>query len=297
MNRIQIQNDIITDDWPVYFIAEIGINHNGDIELAKKLIDVACLCGCNSVKFQKRTPELCVPENKKNELRETPWGTMTYLEYRKRMEFGEKEFKIIDSYCRQKNITWFASPWDIPSLQFLESFNVPCHKIPSALLTDENLLEATKNTGKPVFLSTGMSTECEIDHAINILSEVPLIVLHCNSSYPADAAELNLNVVENLKKKYPNCIIGYSGHERGYTASIAAAMMGARVVERHITLDRAMWGSDHAASLEFDALRRLVRDLRLLPTWLGDGQKKVYPSELILMEKLRKNNSTIQKKS
>jgi N-acetylneuraminate synthase len=287
MKKIKINNKTIYEDWPVFVIAELGINHNGDVELAKKLIDIACICGCDAVKFQKRTPELCVPENKKNEPKETPWGKMTYLEYRKHVEFGKEQYKVINKYCQEKNIIWFASPWDLPSLAFLEEFEVPCYKIPSAMLTNKKLLKAIQKIGKPTLLSTGMSTIPQIDKAISSLKQAPLIILHCNSSYPSEASELNLTVTTAYKKRYPKHIIGYSGHEKGYTASLVAAVLGARVIERHITLDRAMWGTDQAASLEFDALRRLVRDLSLLPIWMGDGQKKVYPSELIVMEKLR----------
>ena len=283
----KIGNKRISKNGPVFFIAEIGINHNGDIETAKDLIDLASFCKCDAVKFQKRTPELCVPENQKNNLKETPWGRMTYFDYKKKMEFDEESYKIINRYCNKKDMLWFASPWDIPSVDFLEEFNIPCYKIPSALLTERKLLEKVREVGKPVLLSTGMSTLAEIDNAVNILSDTPLVIMHCNSSYPADASELNLRAIHMYQKKYPNHIIGYSGHEKGYSASLVAAVLGARVIERHITLDRTMWGSDQAASLELDGLRRIVRDLSHLPEWFGDGKKRVYESELPIREKLR----------
>ena len=289
--QIKIKDRIISEDKPVFFVAEIGINHNGSIEISKKIIDMACLTKCDAVKFQKRTPELCVPEIKKNEPKDTPCGRMTYLEYKKRMEFNREQYEIIDSYCRKKNIIWFASPWDLPSVDFLEEFNVPCYKIASAMLTHRKLLEKVRGTGKPIFLSTGMSTLSEVDKAVKLLDDSPLVIMHCNSSYPADDSELNLKVIETYKKRYPNHIIGYSGHEKGYTASLIAALLGVKVIERHITLDRTMWGSDQAASLEFAGLRRLTRDLSLLPLWLGDGEKKVFKSEKIISEKLRNVNT------
>ena len=291
MKQIIIKNRTISEGWPVFFVAEIGVNHNGSIEIAKELIDMASFSKCDAVKFQKRTPELCLPENKKNEPKNTPWGLMTYLEYKKRMEFNMEQYKIIDNYCKKKDIIWFASTWDLPSVDFLEEFDVPCYKIPSAMLTNKKLLETVRDTGKPIILSTGMSTISEIDKAVSLLGDVPLIIMHCNSSYPTKDAELNLRVIETYRKMYPNHIIGYSGHEKGYTASLVAAALGARVIERHITLDRTMWGSDHAASLELSGLRRLTRDLSLFPLWLGDGEKKVFNSEILIREKLRRKNT------
>jgi N-acetylneuraminate synthase len=287
MTKIKIKNKTISNDWPVFFVAEIGINHNGNIDTARELIDLASFCKCDAVKFQKRTPELCVPENQKNHYKDTPWGRLTYLEYKRRLEFSREQYEEIDSYCRKKDILWFASPWDLPSVDFLEDFNVSCYKIPSAMLTNRRLLEKTKSTKKPILLSTGMSTISEIDKAINFLSTVPLVILHCNSSYPAENSELNLRAIETYKKRYPGHILGYSGHEKGYTASLVAAVMGARVIERHITLDRTMWGSDQAASLELSGLQRLTRDLSLLPLWLGNGKKIVFNSEMPIRKKLR----------
>lgn len=291
MKQIKIKEDIISDHSPIYLIAEIGINHNGSIELAKKLIDMAVSCKCNAVKFQKRTLELCVPEHMKNDPKMTPWGKMSYLDYKKRIEFDDSQYKIIDEYCKKNKITWFASPWDVPSVEFLEKFDVPCYKIPSAMLTNKILLKKIIKINKPVFLSTGMSTQDEVDRAVNILKDLPLVIMHCNSSYPAEDSELNLKVIETYQKKFHNHVIGYSGHERGYTASLVAAVLGAKVIERHITIDRTMWGSDQAASLEHSGLRRLRRDLSLLSEWLGDGVKKLYDSEKPIKEKLRYVNN------
>ena len=291
MKEIRIKNKIISADSPIFFVGEIGINHNGSIENAKKLIDMANLCEIDAVKFQKRTPEICVPEHKKNEIRETPWGDITYLEYRKKIEFGEEEYKQIDEYCKTKNTIWYASPWDIPSVDFLEQFNVPCYKIASAKLTDRELLEKVSKLDKPIFLALGMSTEEEIDKAIKVLKNNDLVLMHCNSSYPAPDNELNLNFIKTLKKKYPDHIIGYSGHELGISASLIAAELGAKVIERHITLDRAMWGTDQAASIEYSGLRRLIRDLRKLEVWKGDGVKKVSKAEKIVRDKLRDKNT------
>ncbi|MHA1275222.1 MAG: N-acetylneuraminate synthase family protein [Promethearchaeota archaeon] len=291
MKEIKIKNKIISNTSNVFFIAEIGINHNGSLENALKLIDLACLCGADAVKFQKRTPEICVPEHKKSLPYDTPWGEITYLEYRKKIEFNYKQYKIIDNYCREKDIIWFASPWDLPSVDFLEQFDIPCYKIASAKLTDKELIEKIKSLGKPVFLSTGMSTETQIEKAINLLKNLPLVIMHCNSSYPAPDDQLNLNYIPILKKKYPDYIIGYSGHENGISASIVAATLGARVIERHITLDRAMWGSDQAASLGFSGLRRLIRDLKKIDIWRGDGTKRISREEQRLSEKLRNKNT------
>lgn len=291
MKEIRIFDKIISDNSPVFFAGEIGINHNGSLETAKQIIDLAKICELDAVKFQKRTLELCVPDKIKNRIKETPWGDMTYLEYKKKIEFDEIEYKEIDRYCKEKNIIWFGSVWDEPSVDFLEKFHVPCYKIPSAHLTNRELLEKIKDLDKPIFLSTGMSTEKEIEKAVNILDDNDLIIMHCNSSYPAQNGELNLNYIKKLQNKFPDKIIGYSGHEEGISASLIAANLGAKVIERHITLDRAMWGTDQAASIEFSGLRRLSRDLKKLPLWLGDGKKKVYDSEKKVKEKLRLKNT------
>lgn len=291
MKEIRIENKTISGNSPVFVIAEIGINHNGSLETAKKLIDMANICDVDAVKFQKRTPEICVPENKKNVLYETPWGDIPYIDYKKKVEFGEVEYREIDNYCKSKNLIWFASPWDLPSVEFLEKFDVPCYKIASAKLTDRELLEKISKLDKPIFLSLGMSIEGEIDKAVNILKDNELILLHCNSSYPAPDEDLNLSYIQKLEEKYPDHLIGYSGHEYGITASIIAVQMGAKVIERHITLDRAMWGSDQAASIEFSGLRRLVRDLKKIEIWRGDGIKRITKLEIIIKEKLRDKNT------
>lgn len=291
MQKIKIKDKIISEDSPIFFIAEIGINHNGSLDNALKLIDMANLCEVDAVKFQKRTPEICVPDFKKDQIRKTPWGRITYLEYKKKVEFGESEYKEIDNHCKKKGIIWFASPWDLPSVDFLEKFDPPCYKIASAKLTDKKLLEKVKRLNKPILLSSGMSTGKEIEKAVKILNDTPLILMHCNSCYPAPDEELNLNYIKTLKKKYPNHIIGYSGHELGISASLIAADLGAKVIERHITLDRAMWGSDHAASIEFSGLRRLIRDLRKLKVWKGDGIKNISEGEKLVKKKLRNKNT------
>jgi N-acetylneuraminate synthase len=287
MKEIKIRNKTITREGSVFFIGEIGINHNGSLEIAKQIIDIAKIYGVDAVKFQKRVPELCVPEDQKNLPKETPWGTMTYLEYKKRMEFGEREYKEIDRYCKEKGIIWFASPWDMPSIDFLEKFDVSCYKVPSAKLTDKDFLLKLKSLKKPIILSTGMSTENEIKKAVEILYGSDLVIMHCNSSYPAKDGDLNLNYIKKLLKEFPEHIIGYSGHEQGITASIAAATLGATVVERHITLDRAMWGTDQAASIEIEGIRRLSRDLHKVNTWLGNGNKIVTEDEEKIKKKLR----------
>jgi N-acetylneuraminate synthase len=284
---IEINNKKIGVGSPVYVIAEIGINHNGDIDIAKKLIDVAVQSGCDAVKFQKRTPEICVPEEQKSIPRETPWGTMSYFEYKKRIEFGESEFNEIDKYSKTLGIDWFASPWDVPSVDFLESFKTPCHKIASACLTDGELLTAINKTGKPTIISTGMSSLEEIDKAVKILADVPLAIAQSTSTYPCENNELNLRAIATLGNRY-GIPAGYSGHERGVQATIAAVALGATFIERHITLDRSMWGTDHSASLEPAGLERLVRDIRIVELALGDGAKRVYDSEIPIRAKLRR---------
>jgi len=286
-NKVSVGEKFIGEGAPVYIIAEIGINHNGDIEIAKQLMDVAVETGCDAVKFQKRTPEICVPEEQKSIPRETPWGTMTYFEYKKRIEFEQKEFEQIDAYAKKIGIDWFASPWDVPSVDFLESFNVPCQKIASACLTDSELLTAINKTKTTTILSTGMSSMQEIDKAVSLLSGVPLAIAQATSTYPAEASELNLRAIQTFAEKY-NVPVGYSGHERGLQVTIAAVALGATFIERHITLDRSMWGTDHSASLEPEGLKKLVRDIRIIELALGDGKKKVYDSEIPIRAKLRR---------
>ena len=284
---VPVGNKHIGVGQPVYVIAEIGINHNGDIEIAKQLMDVAVEAGCDAVKFQKRTPEICVPEEQKNIPRDTPWGMMTYFEYKERIEFGQSEFEQIDAYAKKIGVDWFASPWDVPSVEFLEKFNVPCQKVASACLTDSELLAALDKTGTTTILSTGMSSIEEIDRAVSRLTHVPLAIAQATSTYPAEPAELNLRTIQTFSEKY-DVPVGYSGHERGLQVTIAAVALGATFIERHITLDRSMWGTDHSASLEPEGLKKLVRDIRIIELALGDGKKKVYDSEIPIRAKLRR---------
>jgi len=272
--------------YPTYIIGEIGINHNGDLENCKKLIDAAAAAGCNAVKFQKRTPELCVPEAQKSVVRETPWGLMTYLEYRHRIELKDDQYAEIDRYAKSKGLHWFASCWDVPSVDFIERFQPVAYKVASASLTDDELLRYTASKGRPVLLSTGMSTQDEIDRAVTLFDKSRLVLLHATSTYPCSPDELNLRMISTLRTRY-GVPVGYSGHETGLQTTVAAVALGACLVERHITLDRAMWGTDQAASVEPAGLVRLVRDIRVLERAFGDGVKRVYPSELPIRAKLR----------
>ena len=271
---------------PVFIVAEIGINHNGDIEVAKRLIDAAAAAGADAVKFQKRTPELCVPEDQKSVKRETPWGSMTYLDYRYKVEFDLNQYSELGAYAGVRGLEFFASPWDIPSLDFLVSLNHPALKIASACLTDLELLEKAKLSGLPVIASTGMSTMEQIDSAMGVLDRSRIVLCHTTSAYPCDIAELNLRMIGTLRDRF-KVPIGYSGHEVGLGTSLAAIALGAVFLERHITLDRAMWGSDQAASIEPLGFAKLVRDVRAIECALGDGVKKVYESEQAPMKKLR----------
>jgi N-acetylneuraminate synthase len=268
-------------------VAEIGINHNGDVGLARQLIAAAAMAGCDAVKFQKRTPELCVPEDQRGLLRETPWGLVTYLDYRERMEFGREQFCEIQRTCTMHEITWFASAWDMPSVDFMAEFDPPCYKIASAMLTDDDLLRHHRSTGKPLILSTGMSTIEQIDHAVDVLGTHQLVLLHCTSTYPAKPAELNLETIRFLRERYA-VPVGYSGHEVGLATTVAAVAIGACAIERHITLDRSLWGSDQAASVEPHGFHRLVRDIRTVEAARGDGVKVVYESEAPLRARLRR---------
>ncbi|MBP2704116.1 N-acetylneuraminate synthase family protein [Microbispora sp. RL4-1S] len=275
---VRIGRSLVGPGQPVYVIGEIGINHNGDVDIARKLIDVAADAGCQAVKFQKRTPEICVPLDQRDQIRQTPWGEMTYMEYKIRTEFGADEYGHIAKYCEERGIDWFASPWDVPSVEFLESMDAVAHKIASASVTDHELLRALAATGKPLILSTGMSTIEEIDRAVEILGTERLVMMHATSTYPLPPEEANLRMIHTLQERY-GVPVGYSGHERGLQISLAAVTLGAVTVERHITLDRTMWGSDHAASLEPSGLEHLVRDIRIIETALGDGVKRVYAGE------------------
>jgi len=288
--EVHIGNKIIGQGQPTFIIAEIGINHNGDLTVAKRLIDVAVMAGCDAAKFQKRTPEKAVPAELRDVMRETPWGLLSYLEYRHKVEFGYPEYSEINRYCQEKGIFWFASCWDEDSVDFIEQFSPPCFKIASASLTDAPLLEKIRSTRRPAMLSTGMSTLDEIRAAVKILGQRNLLIAHSTSTYPCPPEELNLRVIQTLQAEF-DCPVGYSGHEVGLQATFAAVTLGAAFVERHITLDRAMWGSDQAASVEPWGLMRLVRDIRVIERALGDGQKKVYESELKARERLRRNNS------
>lgn len=284
--RVKIGNKWVGEGEPTFIVAEIGINHNGDINLAKKLIDMAVFAGCDAVKFQKRTVELVYTKEELERPRESPFGN-TNGDLKRGLEFGEKEYREIDRYCKQRGIIWFASPWDLKSVDFLEKFNVPCYKIASACLTDNELLKYVRSKRRPIIMSTGMSTKEEIKRAVKVLGEKDLILLHCTSTYPSKLEELNLNVIPWLRKTF-NCPIGYSGHETGIVEPVIAVTLGACLVEKHITLDRAMWGSDQAASLEPNGLNRMVRDIRNTPICQGDGKKRVFESEISIMKKLRK---------
>lgn len=286
--KIKIGDKYVGDGEPTYVIAEIGINHNGSVELAKKMIAGAATAGADAVKFQKRTPEICVPKDQWYIERDTPWGRMTYIDYRYKVEFGKEEYTEIDRFCKEHNIRWFASCWDEPSVDFIEQFDVPAYKAPSASLTDIELLKKMKSTGKPLMISTGMSTMEEIEAAVNSIGEDNLLIAHATSTYPCKVEELNLRVINTLQNKYPNIPIGYSGHEVGLAPTWAAVTLGACFVERHITLDRAMWGTDQAASVEIGGLIRLISNIRDIEASLGDGIKKVYESEMSSRKKLRR---------
>lgn len=282
----EIAGRTIGEGYPTYIIAEIGINHNGSLEIAKKLIAIAQSIGCDAVKFQKRNPELCVPANERDHMRETPWGYISYMEYRHRVELGEDDFRQIDQYCGEHKIAWFASCWDRDSVDFIRAFHPPCIKIPSACLTDRELLQHCRSSGVPLILSTGMSTLDKIESAVSILGTDRLLLAHCTSTYPCRNEELNLRMIPRLRELYP-CPVGYSGHEVGLATSLAAVALGACFVERHITLDRAMWGSDHAASVEPLGMGRLIKDIRAIEAALGDGIKRVYESERKAATRLR----------
>jgi len=286
MEEVIINNRKIGSGNPSYIIAEIGINHNGDINIAKKLITLAAGAGCDAVKFQKRNPEVCVPKHQRDIIRETPWGNMTYFDYKKKIEFGIEEFTEIDRFCKEVNIPWSASPWDNDSIDFLEKFDLPFIKIPSAKLTDDNYLKHVKKLGRTLILSSGMSSLDQLDHAFGILGKENLIILHACSAYPASYSDLNLRLIPYLKERY-DVPIGYSGHETGLPSTVAAVALGACVVERHITLDRAMWGTDHAASLGPSGLNKLMSEIRVVEMSMGDTNKRILPSEEPIIKKLR----------
>jgi len=286
MHPVKIGEQWVGPGHPSFIVAEIGINHNGDISIAKKLIDVAAEAGCNAVKFQKRSVDIVYSQEELARPRESPFGS-TNGDLKHGLEFNQEQYLEIDEHCRLRGLPWFASAWDEASVDFIAQFNPPCFKIASASLTDDNLLCHHRIYKKPIILSTGMSALEQIDHAVQILGKENLIVLHCTSTYPAKLEELNLKVIPRLMERY-NVPIGYSGHEVGLYTSLAAAVLGACFIERHITLDRSMWGSDQAASVEPQGFIRLIKDIRAVETAMGDGIKRIYDSEQPIIKKLRR---------
>jgi N-acetylneuraminate synthase len=286
MPTVKIGQTVVGDGEAVYVIGEIGINHNGDLAVAKKLIDEAGEAGCGAVKFQKRTVNVVYTAEELARPRESPFGT-TNGDLKRALEFGADEYKAIDTHCASTGIHWFASCWDEASVDFLEQFNPPAYKIASASLTDDNLLRHHRRMGRPIILSTGMSTQAQVDHAVEVLGTKDLIILHTTSAYPAPVGELNLTMIPKLRERY-SVPVGYSGHETGLVTTAAAVALGACIVERHITLDRAMWGTDQSASVEPQGLRRLVREIRAVESALGDGVKRVSDTEVSIMKKLRR---------
>ena len=269
-------------------IAEIGINHNGDIEMAKKLISMAKDCGCDYVKFQKRNPDICVPDEQKKQMRETPWGYISYLDYKKKIEFSKKEYEIIDIYCKEKNIEWLASAWDLDSLRFIEEFNPKTHKIASAMLTNLDLVKEVSKLKKYTFISTGMCELKDIDNVVKIFQEANcnFELMHCVSTYPADEKDLNLSLINYYKKRY-NCNVGYSGHEDSISPSVIAVALGATSIERHITLNRSFFGTDQSASVEERGLRELVKIIKKIPVVVGNPDKKFSKEEKQIAKKMR----------
>jgi N-acetylneuraminate synthase len=288
--ELSLGGRVVGDGHPVYVIAEVGINHNGDLEIAKRLVDAAVHAGADAVKLQKREPAVSTPSAQQKQMRDTPWGYITYLEYRKKVEFGLEEYRELDRHCRAKGIAWLVSVWDEPSVDFMEQFDTPAYKVPSASLTDHGLLKHARKTGRPIILSTGMSTMKQIHGAIKVLGDENLIIMHCTSTYPCEPEELNLKMVQTLRQEFPHNPIGYSGHEVGLVPSAVAVALGACMVERHLTLDRAMWGSDQAASVEPGGFERLVKYVRVTEAALGDGVKRIYDSERPSMSRLRRVN-------
>lgn len=287
--EIKLRDYVINETSFPYIIAEIGINHNGDIQIAKKLIDAANACSWNCVKFQKREPDIAVPEAQKNVMRKTPWGEITYLEYKKKIEFGKNEYDYIDAYCKEKPIAWTASPWDIPSLEFLLNYDLPFIKIASAGNAEWEMLRLACESRKPLLVSTGMSTLEEMDKMVDFLekhSDGNYILMHTNSAYPAPAADLNLRMIKTLRERY-QCLVGYSGHEIDLEPTVVAVSLGAKVIERHVTLDRDMWGTDHAASLSVTAMAMLQGRMKEVLLMLGDGKKVITEKEKEVRKKLR----------
>lgn len=286
MTQVRIGNRAVGDGAPVYVVGEIGINHNGDLGIARRLIDVAAIAGADAVKFQKRTVEVVYSAEELSRPRESPFGA-TNGDLKRGLEFGADQYQAIDRYCSEKHVVWFASCWDEASVDFMEQFSPPAYKIASASLTDDNLLRHHRGTGRPLILSTGMSTQAQVDHAVEVLGSQDLVILHTTSAYPAKIADLNLRMIPTLRERY-GVPVGYSGHEVGLASSFAAVALGACLIERHITLDRAMWGTDQSASVEPQGLMKLVRDVRVIEASLGDGVKKVSADEVPVMKKLRR---------
>ncbi|MBX3162022.1 MAG: N-acetylneuraminate synthase family protein [Deltaproteobacteria bacterium] len=285
---VRIGDGLVGTGHRVFVVAELGINHNGSVDLAKRMIDGAVLAGCDAVKFQKRTPEVCVPRDQWNIERDTPWGRMTYIDYRHKIEFTMRDYIEIDRYCRERGILWFVSCWDEESVDFMEQFEPPCYKAASASLTDLPLLAKMKSTNRPLMISTGMSTMEEIVTAVDTVGKQNLLIAHSTSSYPCPLEALNLRMIHTLKDRYPECPIGYSGHETGLASTWAAVAMGATFIERHLTLDRSMWGTDQSASVEVPGFVKLVQNIRDIEKSMGDGVKRIHESELAPRRKLRR---------
>ncbi|RBP68233.1 N-acetylneuraminate synthase [Brevibacterium sanguinis] len=285
---VAIGDHLIGDGRPVYMIGEIGINHNGDVEIAKQLMDVAAAAGAQAVKFQKRNPDVAVPEHQKSKMRSTPWGEMTYLDYKHRVEFGREEYAEIDRYANELGLQWFASPWDVDSVEFLETeFDALTYKVASASLTDFELLRAIAATGKPVLCSSGMADWATLDAAVEVFDRDKLVLMHATSTYPLPPEEVNLAAIPAMRERY-GVPVGYSGHELGLEISFAAAALGAATIERHITLDSSMWGSDQSASMEPREFTSLVKGVRVLEVARGDGTKRIMPGEESKIDSLRK---------
>ena len=287
--HLKIGNQEISEDSRPFMIAEIGINHNGDMQVAKKLIDAAFATGWSSVKFQKRTPDISVPMEQRDKMRDTPWGRMTYLDYKRHIEFGKEEYDYIDAYCREKPIMWSASPWDEPSLAFLLKYDIPYIKIASATITNDDLVKKAAQSGKPLLVSTGMSTLEEIDRVVELLETIGggnYVLMHTNSDYPTPLRDINLKRMETLKERY-HCLVGYSGHEETVEPTVIAACVGAKIIERHVTLSHDMWGTDQKASLSIHAMSMLMERVKAIPVMMGDGLFHMSNGELKVREKLR----------
>jgi len=286
MNSLVIGGSPVGDGHPAIIVSEQGINNSGDVGIAKKLIDVSIECGVNATKFQTRTVGVVYSPEELAKPRESPFGNSNG-DLKRGLEFSKEEYRDIDSYCKKQGLTWWSSAWNEEAVDFLSEFNLPCFKIASACLTDDNLLKYHLKYKKPIILSTGMSTMRQVDHAVDVLATDDLVLLHCTSIYPCLPEYLNLRGIETLKRRY-GLNVGYSGHEVGLATTEAAVVLGACMIERHICLDRSAWGSDMAASVEPQGLKRLVRNIRVIESALGDGEKRVLPDELVAAKKLRR---------